>query len=69
MLFRSTCKCGHTTELHDLKPLHLKCKCGSTFNYRTNVTDGTFEWPCLNCGSPVDLTLNRRGDTYVTISD
>ena len=66
---RNTCKCGHTTELHDLKPLHLKCKCGSTFNYRTNVTDGTFEWPCLNCGSPVDLTLNRRGDTYVTISD
>ena len=66
---RNTCKCGHTTELHDLKPLHLKCKCGSTFNYRTNVTDGTFEWPCLNCGSPVDLELNRRGDTYVTVGD
>lgn len=24
---------------------------------------------CLSCGSPVDLQLNRRGDTYVTISD
>lgn len=66
---RNTCKCGHTTELRGLKPLHLKCKCGSTFNYRTNVTGNTFEWPCLNCGSPVDLELNRRGDTYVTISD
>lgn len=66
---RNTCKCGHTTELHGLKPFHLKCKCGSTFNYRTNVTDSKFEWPCLNCGSPVDLELNRRGDTYVTISD
>lgn len=66
---QNTCKCGHATELHDLKPLHLKCKCGSTFNYRTNITDNAFDWPCLNCGSPVDLELNKRGDTYVTVAD
>ena len=62
-------KCGKTTELRGLKPLHLKCKCGSEFTYRTNLTDEAFDWPCLNCGSPVDLELNRRGDTYVTVMD
>lgn len=67
---RNACsKCGKVTELRGLKPLHLKCKCGSEFTYRTNMTDETFDWPCLNCGSPVDLELNRRGDTYVTVGD
>lgn len=65
-----TCgECGQRTELRNLKPLHLKCKCGSQFTYNTNIDGETFEWPCLNCGSPVDLQLNRRGDTYVTIAD
>lgn len=64
---RHTCKCGTTTELHDLKMLHLKCKCGSTFNYRTNIIDQRIEWPCLHCGNPVDLELNKRGTAYVTI--
>lgn len=67
---RNACsKCGKVTELRGLKPLHLKCKCGSEFTYRTNMTDEAFDWPCLNCGSPVDLELNRRGDTYVTVGD
>lgn len=67
---RNACsKCGKVTELRGLKPLHLKCKCGSEFTYHTNITDEAFDWPCLNCGSPVDLELNRRGDTYVTVGD
>lgn len=67
---RNACsKCGKITELHDLKPLHLKCKCGSEFTYHTNITDDAFDYPCLNCGSPVDLELNKRGDTYVTVMD
>ena len=67
---RNACsKCGKVTELRGLKPLHLKCKCGSEFTYRTNMTDEAFDWPCLNCGSLVDLELNRRGDTYVTVGD
>lgn len=33
----SKCECGHRTELHDLKPVFLKCKCGSVFKYKTNV--------------------------------
>lgn len=61
------CDCGHTTELHALKAAHLKCKCGSSFTYNTNITDEQFDYPCLNCGSPVDLALNRRRDTYITV--
>lgn len=64
----SRCECGGRTELNDLKPLHLKCKCGSSFTYKTNITDEVFDYPCLKCGSPVDLELNKRRDTYVTIA-
>ena len=39
------------------------------YKYKTNITDETFEYNCLNCGSPVDLELNSRRNTYVTISD
>ena len=64
-----TCECGEKTELHDLKVAHLHCKCGSNWKYKTNVTDDTFDYNCLNCGSPVDLELNNRRNTYVTITD
>lgn len=65
----SRCECGHRTELHDLKPAFLKCKCGSQFKYKTNITDEVFDFPCLQCGNPVDLQLNKRGDAYVTIGE
>lgn len=64
-----TCDCGEKTELYDLKPAHLHCKCGSNWKYKTNITDETFDYNCLNCGSPVDLELNSRRNTYVTIID
>lgn len=65
----SKCECGHRTELHDLRPVFLKCKCGSVFKYKTNVTEEIFDFPCLKCGNPVDLQLNKRGTAYVTIGE
>lgn len=66
----SKCDCGGRTELHGLKRAFLKCsKCGNQFKYQTNITDEVFDYACLNCGSPVDLQLNKRGDTYVTIGE
>lgn len=65
----SRCECGHRTELHGMRIAHLECKCGSRFTYHTNITEEVFDYPCLHCGSPVDLRLNKRGDTYVTIKD
>lgn len=63
------CECGHKTKLHDLKPAFLNCKCGGRYKYKTNITDEQFEYNCLNCGSPVDMELNSRRNTYVTVSD
>lgn len=64
------CDCGAVTKLRGLKCAHLKCgKCGSSFTYKTNIDSEVFDYPCLHCGSPVDLALNKRGDTYVTITD
>lgn len=63
------CECGGRTKLHNLKMVHLHCKCGSHFKYKTNITDERFEYNCLECGSPVDLELNGRRNTYVTIGD
>lgn len=64
-----TCSCGGKTKLHGLKMVHLHCKCGSYFKYKTNITDERFEYNCLECGSPVDLELNSRRNTYVTVGD
>lgn len=64
-----TCECGEKTKLHDLKPAYLKCKCGGQFKYKTNETAEAFDYHCLHCGSPVDLELNNRRNTYVTIAD
>lgn len=61
------CDCGHRTDLHDLKPVHLYCKCGSKYKYMTNISDPQFTMNCLACGAPVDLELNSRGTAYVTI--
>lgn len=64
-----SCECGGKTELHGLKMAHLHCKCGSHWKYKTNVTEEKIEYNCLNCGSPVDMELNSRRNTYVTITD
>lgn len=64
-----SCECGGKTELHDLKVAHLNCKCGNHYKYKTNITEERFDYKCLNCGSPVDMELNSRRNTYVTITD
>lgn len=61
------CECGHVTELKDLKPLFLNCKCGDSFKYRTNLTDGTITMNCIHCGSPVDLEYHEKKSVYTTI--
>lgn len=62
------CKCGHAMELQGLKPLRLECKCGCNFFYKTNLTEKSLTLPCLHCGGPVDLTLNKRGTAYASLS-
>lgn len=61
------CSCGHVTELRNLKPLYVNCKCGDSFKYRTNLTDRVASIDCINCGSPVDLEYHEKNDVYVTI--
>lgn len=65
----SRCECGEYTPLKNMIPAHLKCKCGKTYKYLTNITDQEFEFDCLTCGSPVDLRLNKRQTAYVTVGD
>ena len=63
------CKCGHETPLEKLRPMYVKCKCGKEFRYKTNLTDQRYMHSCLDCGSPIDLEINRRGTAYVTIGE
>lgn len=59
--------CGHETPLEGLKHMYMKCKCGKEYRYKTNLTDRIFTRNCLNCGSPVDMELNKRETAYITI--
>lgn len=61
------CDCGHETHLNNLRPLYLRCKCGSEFKYKTNFQTSEFTHNCLSCGKPVNLRLNSRKTAYVTI--
>lgn len=61
------CACGRCTRLENLKPVYLECdNCGESLKYRTNIDDEAFEYPCLECGSPVHLILNRHKTAYAT---
>ena len=62
-------KCGEVTPLEGLRPMHLQCKCGRKFHYKTNLTERTITRECLACHAPVDLMLNARGTAYVTVGD
>lgn len=72
-MYGSRCRrCGTETPLEDLRIVHLHCSCGTDMEHKTNVRYKTnikaeaFTYSCLNCGRPVRLRLNWRGDTYVT---
>ncbi len=58
--------CGHSTPLIDLKPMYLNCECGGRFRYKTNLTRQQVTRECLNCGQPVDMELNKRGNAYIS---
>ena len=66
-LRHSQCKCGANTELRDLLPVWASCKCGKTFKYRTNIRDRSFTMKCLDCGAPIDMTMNSRETAFVTV--
>ena len=59
------CKCGHETPLEDLKPLHLRCGCGKSFTYRTNMQEDSFQMACIECGKLNTLVLNASKTAYV----
>ena len=61
------CECGHETMLENMKPLYVKCKCGESFDYQTNLTDDTIPMNCIKCGSPVDLEFHSKKNAYYTI--
>jgi hypothetical protein len=62
------CDCGCQTPLESLRPMYPKCaKCGSTFKYLTNIGDPELTYNCLTCGSPIDMELNTRRDTFVNV--
>ena len=61
------CECGGVTPVANLRPLHLRCKCGKHFMYRTNVVEDTLTYGCLACGAPVDLKYNPKSDSYETV--
>lgn len=60
------CACGHRTDLRDLRPAYVNCKCGETFKYMTNL-EYDFTIPCKACGSPVDMEMGAKGTAFVTV--
>lgn len=59
------CRCGHETPLEGLKQMRVKCSCGKEFNYRTNMTEDSFQTHCLECGKLNTLVLNASKTAYV----
>jgi ribosomal protein S27E len=60
-------ECGARTDLVDMAPVHINCKCGKDFKYRTNMVEAQFTMDCFACGAPVDLELNGKRNAYVTV--
>jgi hypothetical protein len=68
-MFEYHCTCGEDTLLEDLKIMHMRCKCGAQFRYKTNLKDKNVTRNCLSCGNPVDMALNGKETTYVTLGE
>lgn len=64
----SQCRaCNEFTPLDELLPMQVRCKCGSIFRYKTNLTEDSFSYSCLSCGAPVDLAYNKKAGRYQTV--
>lgn len=46
---------------------HIRCKCGKSFKYRTNIEEDSITYNCLSCGAPVDLAYNKKARAYQTV--
>lgn len=62
-------KCGGKTKLRGLRRMFLDCECGKHFKYYTNETAEVITANCIECGSPIDMMLNARRTTYISIGD
>lgn len=60
------CDCGHHTTLKNLRPMSVRCKCGASYKYKTNVRDDLFQMKCYTCGNSVDMQRNIKNDLIVT---
>lgn len=60
--------CGTRTVFENpLVPLQVRCECGRSFRYMTNMTESAFDIPCLECGMPVAVQWNEKKELYETI--
>jgi len=53
--------------LKELRDLSVKCECGKTFVYHTNLKIKMFDISCLECGSPVAVFWNEKKEKYETM--
>lgn len=64
---RFECTCGQRTKLDDPVPVYMRCECGKSFRYMTNIDRLRFTANCPHCGSPVELELGNSGKAYITM--
>ena len=61
-------KCGGRTPLIDMHRLHVRCECGGSFNYQTNIVTQQMDVACFRCGAPVAVEWSDRWKKYVPIT-
>lgn len=59
-------ECGHETKLTGMRPVHVHCKCGADFTYKTNIKEPKFIMECINCHGSVNMVENASKTCYVT---
>lgn len=60
-------ECGEETTLDELRDLSVKCECGKSFFYQTNLKIKMFDINCLECGAPVAVFWNEKKEKYETM--
>ena len=60
-------ECGEKTKLTGLRRMFMDCECGRHSRYYTNETADVVTHNCIECGAPVDMMLNARRTTYVSL--
>ena len=52
--------CGGETPLHDLTSAHIRCKCGKSFKYRTNIEEDSITYNCLPAARRSIWSITRK---------